>query len=371
MRLGELLVAQNLVTAEHVEEALSRQILHGGRLGSNLVEMRVLSMENLALALGRLHHKPAAMQSHFGLLDLAVARKLSPEMAASWHAVPLGRTGAGGDAVAIATTDPFSDDILYECREVFGCEIVQAISPELRLLYWLERVYGIERINRFKRVMRPGDEEFHKEPTDPERRGYVQTLTDVEEPDETSALARIAVKRMALPISGELDAPIDPNDLDDALRRIRKVTGRNRVGDITSFVLEYGFDQCFGAGMIVIARDDLLIGWRGFVRDQDKSIDALAIPVDADALVTTAFKTGESFFGLPETPSVVDTRMWHFLGGTPAEVAVIPIEVIGKVACLLYVQSAEPIPAEYVGTLGELSGAIAAGLTRLIRANQR
>lgn len=303
MRLGELLVAQGLVARDQVDEALSRQILHGGRLGSNLVELRYLTMEDLARALGRQHRRPAALHGHFGKIDLAVANRLSPEMAASWHAVPLGRTGAAGDQIAIATTDPFSDDILFDCRALFDAEIVEAITPELRLLYWLERIYGIERINRFKRVLRPGDGDIHREPADPKRRGYVQTLSDVEAPDETSALARIAVKRIAVPVTGELDTPVDPNDLDDCLRRIRRVTSRNRVAEITTFLLEYGFDGFFEASMLLIVRDELAIGWRGFARgNEDKSIDALAIPLVADGLLRIPYNQSEAYFGAPETP---------------------------------------------------------------------
>jgi hypothetical protein len=52
-------------------------------------------------------------------------------------------------------------------------------------------------------------------------------------------------------------------------------------------------------------------------------------------------------------------------------VAVLPIVVLGEVACLLYVQSEELIPADKIGSLGDVARAISAALTRLIRAANR
>jgi hypothetical protein len=47
MRLGELFAVQGLVTPEDVEEALERQKQQGGRIGTHLVAMGVLTNEKL------------------------------------------------------------------------------------------------------------------------------------------------------------------------------------------------------------------------------------------------------------------------------------------------------------------------------------
>jgi hypothetical protein len=56
MRLGELLLTEGLLTREGLEEGLESQVVHGGRLGTNLVEMGLLSEQDLARCLGRLHN---------------------------------------------------------------------------------------------------------------------------------------------------------------------------------------------------------------------------------------------------------------------------------------------------------------------------
>ncbi len=371
MRLGELLVGTGDVTPEQVQKALSRQIIHGGRLGSNLVELDCLSMEQLAHGLGRQHQISPALEAHYDQIDRTLAAQLGPELAASWHAVPLGRTGPGGAHVAIATSDPFIPDVLAELQAIFDAEIVQAIAPEMRLLYWLEQVYGIERVNRFKRIdhrAKSEDGEFIEEEEGSERRGYVHTLSESEEISDPSALARIAVKRIAVPLSGESAIRINLNDPETLMRAVRQANSRSRMSDLVSYQLENGFDEVFSAAMLLVVREDVLIGWKGFVRNApDKAIDALAIPLDAPSMLQAPCVSNDSFFGFPEAPASIDQRLWHYFGPPPREIAILPVEVDGKLTCMLYVQSNGPIPAEHAGTLGELARSVSACLTRLIR----
>ncbi len=48
MRLGELLLEEKLITADALEEGLESQVVHGGRLGTNLVELGLVSEEDVA-----------------------------------------------------------------------------------------------------------------------------------------------------------------------------------------------------------------------------------------------------------------------------------------------------------------------------------
>jgi CO/xanthine dehydrogenase FAD-binding subunit len=57
-RLGELLVAAGLLAVEQVEQALRAQVLWGGRLGTNLIELGFVDVEALTGALGELYRLP-------------------------------------------------------------------------------------------------------------------------------------------------------------------------------------------------------------------------------------------------------------------------------------------------------------------------
>jgi hypothetical protein len=59
MRLGDLLIQANLVTAEDIAAALERQVGNGGRLGSNLVDIGAIDKRVLDAFLKRIPGEPA------------------------------------------------------------------------------------------------------------------------------------------------------------------------------------------------------------------------------------------------------------------------------------------------------------------------
>lgn len=59
MRLGDLLVAANIVTKDDVDKAMSHQVNHGGRLGDNLVATGGIAKEALENFINRMPAEPA------------------------------------------------------------------------------------------------------------------------------------------------------------------------------------------------------------------------------------------------------------------------------------------------------------------------
>ncbi len=53
LKIGEILISEGHLTQEGLEEAIDWQVLYGGRLGTNLLELRLVEEEALAHALGR------------------------------------------------------------------------------------------------------------------------------------------------------------------------------------------------------------------------------------------------------------------------------------------------------------------------------
>src|SRR4051812_40908193 len=52
-KIGEILISEGHLTAESLQEALDWQVLYGGRLGTNLLELRLVEEAHLARALGK------------------------------------------------------------------------------------------------------------------------------------------------------------------------------------------------------------------------------------------------------------------------------------------------------------------------------
>ena len=351
--------------------------MHGGRLGTCLIEQYAIGLDELGGALARQHDMPVALQRHFDQADPVVQQRLAPETAAQWLAVPLGRLPGEVERIAVAVLEPLSDDALYELGDALGAQVVAAVAPQLRILYHLERVYGIERPNRFKRGQA-------REGSDPgsERRGFVRTLSDADPLTDatTGSLGRIAVRRIQ--VAPTASAVVEPEpevaQLDGALRAIRRASGRARVGSLVVSALEQGFGGALSAGMILTIRAGLLLGWRGFVRGRPsgpsmrQSIEAVAVPLGVPSLFAEPCRCAVSYFGGPSAGNEVDQRLWTLLGtAAPGEIGVHPVHVFGQLSCVLYVQTEGELPPAVAGGVAELGQSLCAALERLVRADER
>jgi hypothetical protein len=140
LRLGEFLVAQGACTAEAVREALQNQVIFGGRLGTNLLELGAVAEEVLARALGQRHGVP----SLFGPLqvDPRAAALVDPELADRCNAVPY---LLADRKLALLTVDPSDLVALDEVAFVTGKRVHAIVAPEARIWALLRDTYGIDR----------------------------------------------------------------------------------------------------------------------------------------------------------------------------------------------------------------------------------
>ncbi|MCE9571898.1 MAG: hypothetical protein K8W52_01960, partial [Deltaproteobacteria bacterium] len=198
-RLGELLVAAGQITAAQLDEGLRAQVLYGGRLGTNLVDLFHLDLDVIALALARQHRLPAALGKHFERCDLTVQARLTPALAERWGVVPIGHLADRRDLIAVAAMDPIAAEGKAELARALRCrpeDVIVSVAAELRIRYFLERGYGIVRASRYLRIRR---ETSHGVPTPPEidldsSDVAVEVDVDLDDTGEDPTIARPAVR---------------------------------------------------------------------------------------------------------------------------------------------------------------------------------
>ena len=152
-RIGELLVAAKLLPSDLIQQALRAQVMWGGRLGTNLIELGYIDLETLSKALGRQHQLPAALARHFDAADRALQKRLTPETAERTLCIPLREVGDHGQ-ITIALVAPLPPRELVQIARELGVApqlLLPGIAAELRIRYHLERVYKIPRSTRFLR----------------------------------------------------------------------------------------------------------------------------------------------------------------------------------------------------------------------------
>ena len=126
MRLGEMLVRDQLITAEQLDEALAKQASAGGRLGANLVDIGAITSSALVNALAKRLGVQGCVLRH-GLIDPKVAKALSKEEAERLKALPMFRVF---DDLTVAMTDPQSLPTLDRLRDLTGCQIRPVLALE-------------------------------------------------------------------------------------------------------------------------------------------------------------------------------------------------------------------------------------------------
>ena len=102
MKLGTLLLRNAAISLSQLEGGLRTQVLYGGRLGTNLVELGFLDIDTLGDQLGELYQIPVATRA---LLDAAppeAINQISARTAQTLGAIPLGHQPPFMDTMAVA-----------------------------------------------------------------------------------------------------------------------------------------------------------------------------------------------------------------------------------------------------------------------------
>lgn len=149
LRIGEAMVGEGIITNEQLAKALERQIIFGGRLGTNLVEMGLISEEALAKFLSKVLRVPYAEPVFFEDVGQDVLDSISRELVEKHTAFPIRRER---NRLHLAMKDPNDIAAVDELRFVVGLDIRPYIASEMRIAFAMEKYYGVKRDIRYVAV---------------------------------------------------------------------------------------------------------------------------------------------------------------------------------------------------------------------------
>ncbi|MBI4511286.1 MAG: hypothetical protein HY698_16755 [Deltaproteobacteria bacterium] len=496
VRLGEILLQQGAITPEMLEAALRAQVVYGGRLGTNLVEMGYADLDTIARALSVQLGVPAALQKHFEQIDPSTVAMVPARVAERHQAIPIGVTSRGIKKLVVAFIDPLQFSSVDEVAFAAGCRLQPCVAPELRIVYYLEKLYRVARKNRYIRMDHAFD---HAGGSSPALAGQARTgkpgggrstppavavevppddgvVIGIEIPDEfkqghafpdngvpreagteptsgkaeaatpraqgtsvrstllpgaavpppsspflrTPAAAALAPARpdneaharpqapthalpsptssivstlrpgapipvpMVAPSPAPPPGPVAPPVADheqahvrpalsvsDAAAKIGAASGRDEIGDALTDYLRSGF----GCGLVLIARDGMALGWKGFAPGLDPSIiESIAVPLTAPSMLRIAHEGRAPFRGAPPSDgAALQGRLWKLLkSAPPSEVAVVPIILKERVVNLVYVHAhgGGPLNDTLVSDLAMACASAATAFARLIQSGK-
>ncbi len=425
MRLGELLVHSRQITAEQLDAALRQQVVYGARLGTNLIELGYADLDTVAHALARLLQVPASLQRHFEHHDRQVTELVPRELAARYAAFPIAYADtSAGRRLVTCIRNPRDQGAVSALTRAAGTQVLACVAPELEIFFWLEHVYGVRRQERYRQA-HPGsstplpraqsdriqavgqadalsedvdidfdiDEEVEEEQPMPGLQLVDLDHSDVErdlsqysiagKQDSLSSMATgLAAAQTATPapVARTTDSMHRIAEVQDVLMTaaearsaIGRATDRNGVGNAVVAFLR----KRFGAGLMLIAKDDMALGHRGCGGTfDDSTVESILIPLSAPSMFRTAVEARQTCRGAPPSSGkAIHERFFKLfsLDDEPPSVVVTPVMIRDRVVCLLYAHAAHGggVTDELVAEIEYVAAAVGEAYLRLIREAKR
>jgi hypothetical protein len=357
LKIGEFLILHNLINQAQLEEALQAQVIFGGKLGTILIEMGLISEKTLATALTKLLGFPCAQPDQLEEIPENVIKIISAELAEKHKAVPM---SVSGRKLTLAMANPQDLKAIDEIAFRTGYIVLPILALEVRLVLALESYYGIKRTMRYitpPKKVRDELDQFESslgyEPkTLLEEAGYEddgkQPFMPVEVPPPVEA-----------PSVSELDEEEIIEELTDEEVTLESVAAelieardRNHVAD--SIVKYLGAHYARAALFMVVG--GMVTGWRSVKNGQPiPGFEEFQLPLSEASVLKTAVDS-QSFFLGPVPQNGANLALTTLLGKpAPKTVILLPMTMLGRVVGLIYVDDPDCNLSEHVVVLQQLA----------------
>lgn len=319
-RLAQALVSEGLLKPWDIEEALQRQVLFGGSLGTNLLEGGVLKEDELNAVLGKAHKLPVAGKQEIDEIGAHIPRLFPQVFAESYRLVPFKLDGNSLGVLVDAPPDP---GLLDRVRQRLKLEPVPTITTEVRLHYAMNQLYGSALLPRIKTLL-----------------SKLDGITVVTEPGKKTPEAGV----LSWGVSGASVAstPVPRTksgklDLRELMSQLEFATDRDTIVDLLLRAVMGMFQ--FAALFLVQGRS--INGFRGTDPDGAGRIAQISLPVELPSVFQTIYATKGHYLG-PLPSNSANTKLLADMGREPPRAALVAPLVIGdRLAVILYADNGE------------------------------
>lgn len=368
LKLGEILVKSGDVTMEELNEALKSQVIFGGRLGTNMIEMGYINEEKLAIALGKLFSIRYIQGDDVMNIPECALHLLPKQLVEKHKVLPL---VLDKRRLSLAMVDPGNFVTLEELSFVTGFVIEPVVCPEIRMIAALEKHYSIPRNRRYIKIQGlsratprkqsqslPPDISSHEDqggrqiakeecpfanidissevnlvPADSAL--TVELTHEVEvgdvtiETDRPPALKPLSVDSKQ-PANGESS---NPESLDTLSSTLAEAGNRD---DIAEAIIRYTGKR-FDHVALFIIKGGMASGWVGQSGGKNiENFQMLTIPLDSPSVIQLV-NEGRSIYIGPISDTPCNSIMLKGLGvGTPSTSVLIPLLMMGRVVTVFY-----------------------------------
>ena len=137
-RLGEILIKENLITADQLKQAIEYQKKNSGRLGTCLMKLGFVRDDEITQVLSRQYGVPSINLKYYEV-EPAVIKLIPQETAVRYQVVPLSRVGA---TLTIAMTDPTNVFAMDDIKFMTGFNVEPVVASESDINDAIQKFYG-------------------------------------------------------------------------------------------------------------------------------------------------------------------------------------------------------------------------------------
>lgn len=351
MTFGRYLIDRGICTQAQVDQAERSRVVFGGRVGTNLVEMGHLGVEDLEPLLAEYRALPVPPQAWLANRDPRVRDALPRQLIAKYQVLPL---SIDGMTLHLAMLNPRDRAQIEELQFVSGCDIVPYALSEIRMRVLLAYHYDIPCDPRFLNLSPPisvpeseipapaaaeellDEETFHALHADWQATPHIQRSDLVTEPD-----AELAKETAQTPASHALELELALNT----------ATHRDAIVDAA---LELAGLYAEAAALFVV-RGGIITGFRGHGHGLAHYIEGILLPVEVESAFAGVVRNATSYRGAIALK--LDQRVVTALGRAEvSEALIVPIRIQRHVVNLLYADAGvRPLAETSVAALGAVA----------------
>jgi type IV pilus assembly protein PilB len=137
-KLGEILVRENLITPQQLREALDYQRVNGGRLGSNLIKLGIISDDVITAVLSRQYGVPSINLDLFHI-EPPILKLISQDVALKYTVLPISRAGT---TLTLAMADPTNVFAIDDIKFMTELNIEPVIASESSIQMAIGKYYS-------------------------------------------------------------------------------------------------------------------------------------------------------------------------------------------------------------------------------------
>ena len=260
IKIGDMLVKADIITMAQLDEGLRQQVIYGGKLGTNLIEMGVIDEEALAFFLSEKLGVPYVHPSQFENIPQKVIDIIPKKIVEKHKVFPV---EVSKKRLSLVMADPTDMAVIDEISFLVNMQIKPVVAPEIRLTMAFEKYYGIEKDLRYISLRNTTDVSLTTETTAKDIKALASSV-ETEEDDLLDDLEFLTIDEEVEPdVEGARTVAIEEEvvrkyTVDDISMDMARSEDREEVAQC---VIDY-INQKFSTAAIFVLWDKFAVGWK-------------------------------------------------------------------------------------------------------------